>query len=411
MGMTMRFVGLVCVVMAAALGLSCEALAKPAPIWVPAWYAAPAPSSASDAVITDQTVRQIVHVTAGGKSVRIRLSNAYGTAPLHFDKVRMARRSSGNCVMPGSAPLTFQGAADVTVAPGAYVISDPLVFNVPGNSDLAVSLYAAGPAKLSTMHLTQRNAIYYASGDMTEAASLTPVAAPSTGSAGVWLSEVEVTAAPTHQTIVAFGDSITDGAELPADGNTGWPNVLAARLKAAGEDISVVNAGITGNRLLHNGSWAPFGVAGLARFDADVLAQPNVKAVIVLLGINDIGQVGQGGAMQDYVSPRAIEDGLTQLAVRAHARSIRIYVGTLTPFKETTIKDYYSPDKDVARQAVNAWIRSSTVFDGVVDFDKVLEDPATPGSMRSAYDSGDHLHPGAAGDKAMGEAIPLSWFK
>jgi lysophospholipase L1-like esterase len=188
--------------------------------------------------------------------------------------------------------------------------------------------------------------------------------------------------------------------------------VLYARLRDAKiERYSVANAGIGGDRLLHDGSWPPFGTAALARFDRDVLAQPNVKAVILLIGINDIGQVGAGAPAEEQVSAEDLERGLAQLAERAHERGIRVYAATLTPFKPTAFKGYYSDEKDVVRRAVNGWIRQAKVFDGVADFDKALEDPSAPGQLRPAFDSVDHLHPSAAGDKAMAEAIPLDWFR
>jgi lysophospholipase L1-like esterase len=173
----------------------------------------------------------------------------------------------------------------------------------------------------------------------------------------------------------------------------------------------VINAGISGNRLLHNGSASAFGIAAVARYDSEVLAQPNISSVIVLLGINDIGQVGQGAGSDDYVSAQQIEDGLSQLAERSHVHGLKIYVGTLTPFKVTTIKNYYSDDKETEREAVNTWIRANTIFDGVVDFDKAMEDPSNPDHMLPAYDCGDHLHPSTAGDAAMANAVALGWFK
>jgi lysophospholipase L1-like esterase len=233
--------------------------------------------------------------------------------------------------------------------------------------------------------------------------------AQQTGAPWVWLDEVEVADSPAKSAIAAFGDSITDGYLIPEESNKTWPDVLASHLSSAGIHEGVINAGISGNRLLHNGQGAPFGIAALARFDSDVLAQPNVKYVIVLLGINDIGQVDDNSP--DVVNAQDIENGLTQLAERAHEHGMKIYAATLTPFKVTTIKNYYSDIKEVKRQAVNSWIRTNTIFDGFIDFDKAIDDPQNPGQMIPADDSGDHLHPNADGDTAMGKAIPLSWFK
>ena len=379
--------------------------------WIPTWYASPEPSPNGKASLDKQTVRQIVHVSAGGKKVRIRLSNAFGSTPLHIDTVSIARRATGSAVQAGSIrQLRFSGHADVTVAPGAYALSDPLDFDVATASDLAISLYVSGPTPITTTHLTQRNAIYFSDGDTTSSETITQTN-PDTGTLAswLWLSEVEVSGAPVDGAVIAFGDSITDGLALPGDSNSDWPSLLGAHLRKAGKRLSVVNAGITGNRLLHNGQWAPFGIAGLARFDADVLAQPNAKAVILFLGINDIGQAKPGSS--EFVTAVEIQNGLAQLAERAHEKGLKIYAVTLAPFKDATADNYYSVEKDAMRQAVNAWMRSSRRFDGVADAAKALDDPKNPGRMLPAYDSGDHLHPSAAGAAAIAATIPLAWFR
>ena len=383
------------------------------PTWVASWSASPAPSRAPNAVLQNETVREIVHTTAGGREVRLRLSNAYGTAPLRLDAVSLALRETGASIRPGSsAPVTFQGERAVTIAPGAFVLSDPLTFEVPAQSDLAVSLYVAGPASASTAHDFQRDAVYFVPGDATEAAAITP------------------TARAGHRPGVAVAGS-GGGLRLgrggrggrvrrldhrrrraPAETHGAWPDVLYARLHEAGVTrFSVVNAGIGGDRLLHPGTLAFFGDAGLARFDRDVLAQPNVRAVIIYLGINDIGHVGAGVGPEQYVSAEDLGHGLAQLAERAHEQGVKVYVATLAPFKPCTIPGYYSETKEAERQALNAWIRQAKVIDGVADFDRALEDPAAPGQMRPLYDFGDHLHPSAAGHRALAEAVPLDWFR
>ena len=400
----------------AGLGASAAAAATPkaAPDWIPTWFASPAPAD-KVATLTDKTVRQVVHIAAGGRRLRIRLSNAYGATPLRIDAVRLGLRGVADAVRPGSNRMVrFQGHGDVTIAPGAFVESDPVDLAVAAQADLAISLHVAS-AQAATVHVVQRDAVYVADGDQTDSPSLTTsslaaLGASPTGQSILWLSEVEVSGSPARGVVAAFGDSITDGVGPPPGSDATWPDVLEGRLLAAGVRLGMFNAGIGGNRLLHAGSWAPFGPAALARFDADVLAQPHVKAVIVLIGINDIGQPGQSAPAGEAVSAQAIEDGLCQLAERAHEKGLKIYAATLTPFKITTIAGYYSPEKEAERQAVNTWIRASRAFDGVVDFDKAMEDPAAPGQMRPAYDSGDHLHPSAAGDRALGEAVPLRWF-
>ncbi|MDI7776445.1 SGNH/GDSL hydrolase family protein [Asticcacaulis sp. EMRT-3] len=395
------------------LGLPAAALAAQSAIWVPSWYAAPAPSGgkADTPAIADMTLRDIVHISAGGDHVRIRLSNAYGKAPLTIDAAALARRASGSAIVAGSSRrLTFGGKPAITIPVGAWVLSDPVALHVAQGSDLAVDVHVA-EAEPDTVHVIQRDAVYAARGNVVGAETLTTVAAPANG-LWLWLTEVEVSGSPAKSAaksaIVAFGDSITDGYHQKPDANTAWPDVLAQRLAAAGTPMGVINAGIAGNRLLHDGQWPPFGAAGLARFDRDVLAQPNISSVIVLIGINDIGQVMQGVSDPEYESADAIEAGLTQLALRAHERGLKIYAATLTPFKNTTIKNYYTDDKEAIRVAVNNWIRTQKVFDGVTDFDKAVEDPAHPGQMLPVFDSGDHLHPGAAGEAAMAAAIPLA---
>lgn len=386
------------------------------PIWVPTWTASTAPAAKPE-VIQNRTIRQIVHTSAGGKLVRVRVSNAYGAKPLHIDAVAIALRDKADAIRPGSsAEVRFQGARGVTIAPGAFVESDPLPFEVPAERDLAVSYFVAGPAEGTTLHLFQRNAAYFGVGDQTGAVSIAPAPAapPPTQQETLWLDEVEVAGSKATTAVVAFGDSLTDQHPgLAPDSNATWPDFLYDRLRKSGvETVAVSNAGLGGDRLLHNSSLLPaLGVAALARFDADVLAQPNVKAVIVALGDNDIGQVPHFAPPAEHVSAEEIERALAQLAARAHEKSVRIYVCTLTPFRGVTIPDFFSEEKEADRQAVNTWIRSSKLFDGVADLAKALEDPAHPGKISPLYDSGDHAHPNAAGDKAVAEAIPLAWFR
>lgn len=398
----------------------CLALATPAMAatqqWIPAWYASPEPSATDKAFVQDQTLRQTLRVSAGGTSVRVRLSNAYGTQPLHLDDIHLARRAfqgqDGGSRIDGASDVavTFNGRQGVTIAPGAYVLSDPLPIAVKPDSDLAVSIYVKAQTPLTTVHDIQRGVLYVAPGNQIGAAEL-PTAGIDlgVGRAFPWLAEVEVSGSAERGVLFTFGDSITDGYGIDPDGGKTWPDVLSARLHAAKIPLSVVNAGVSGNRLLHHGQWARFGEGGLARFDRDVLAQPNASAVVILIGINDLGHA-QGPGSDGYVSADDLIDGMAQLALRAHERGLRVYGATLTPFRNTVFKDYYSDEKEGRRQALNAWIRKSPVFDGVFDLEKVVEDPANPGQLLPAYDLGDHLHPNIAGDAAIGNAIPLSAF-
>lgn len=397
----------------AACLMATPALAQPAIQWIPTWYAGPEPVGASDKAleIRDLTLRQIVRVSAGGTSIRLRLSNAYGAEPLRLDDVRVARRLSGSAIDPASnLAVTFNGHGGVTIAPGAYVLSDPLPMTTNDDSDIAVSIYVSGTTPLTTVHDIQRGALYTASGNQTQAANLSE-AKPDIGigNAFPWLAEVETSGSAATGAVATFGDSITDGYGITPDKGGTWPDIFSRRLHAAGIRLSVVNAGISGNRLLHHGSWARFGDGALSRFDRDVLAQPNVQAVVILIGINDLGHAGGPGS-PGYVSADDLIDGLSQLAERAHERGLKVYGATLTPFKETVFKDYYSDEKEQRRQAVNAWIRTTKTFDGLIDFDKATEDPVRPGYLLPAFDLGDHLHPNDAGAAAMANAIPLSLF-
>ena len=415
MMMTWGRATLMAAIMTAALWAPSALAAVPGLTWLPAWYASPEPVGGEAPSLHDTTLRQIVRVTADGRMVRLRLSNAYGAEPLHLDDIRVARRDTGSRIDPASdREVTFDAKSGVTIAPGAYALSDPIALDVAADSELAVSLYVAGPVKMTTVHDIQRDVLYTAPGNQT-AADVLPDDRPgigpdiALGSAFPWLSEVEVADSHETATLIAFGDSITEGYGIDRDRGGTWPDVLSRRLHAAGYPLAVTNAGLSGNRLLHNGQSARFGDAGLARFDRDVLAQPNAAAVIVLIGINDLGHAGAAGA-PEYESAEDMIMGLEQLASRAHERGLRIYVGTLTPFVGTVFTNYYSDEKEQRRQAINAWIRTQTVFDGVIDFEKVTEDPAAPGHLLPAFDHGDHLHPNSAGTAAMADAIPLGLF-
>lgn len=389
--------------------LTLPALARTTQNWTPSWYAAPEPSG-NKAQAQDLTLRQIVRLSAGGSAVRIRLSNAYGDTPLRIDELRVARRLSGARIDPQSdRAATFDGQTAVTISPGAYVLSDPITLTVAALSDLAVSLYVKGPAPLTTLHEIQRSALYISNGQQTAAPELpTTKTDIGIGNAFPLLSGVEVATAKT-QALVAFGDSITDGYGITPDQGRTWPDLLSQRLSAARIPLSVVNAGISGNRLLNHGTWARFGTGALARFDRDVLAQPNVAAVVLLIGINDLGHAG-GPDSPGYAPLDDLKMGLSQIAARAQAHGIRTYAGTLTPFKGTTFKDYYSDEKETRRVALNAWLRRTDVFDGLFDFEKALEDPARPGWLRPGLGMADNLHPNDAGAEEMAQSIPLTAF-
>ncbi len=356
----------------------------------------------------DATLRQIVHLSVGGGRLRVRMSNAFGTAPLHVTAVHVARPVSpaGAAIDAGSdTAVTFHGAPDVTIPAGAEYLSDAVAFPVAALSSLAITFHLDQPPVGETGHPGSRATSYLVHGDMVSAASL-----PEATKVEHWyqISGVDVVGPEKAGAVVTLGDSITDGHGATTNGNDRWPDVLAARMQAdkSARAIGVVNEGIGGNRLLLDG----LGPNALARFDRDVVAQTAVRAVIVLEGVNDLGTL-----TRDHdVSPEEhaalvsrIEAAYAQMIERGHAHGIKVIGATILPYVGS---GYYhpGPESEADRQAINAWIREPGHFDAVVDFDRVTRDPHHPDRLLPAYDSGDHLHPGPAGYKAMGEAIPLN---
>ena len=384
--------------------------------WVGTWATGPAGPAKAATTYTNQTLRLIVHTSIGGSQVRVRISNTFGAEPLVIGAAHIARRKAGAAVEPGTDhALLFSGRPSFTVPAGAFALSDPVELAVAPLSDLSVSIYFPETATANTMHqlALQTNYIAHDAGDFTAAPDL-PEAKTST--AWDFLTGVDIAAEGYAGSIVAFGDSITDGANSTVDMNGRWPNVLAARLQGKKDlaRLGVLDVGVIGNRVLHPTEAAMgnlFAPAGLARFDRDVLAQAGVKYVIVLLGINDIGHPGSNAPASEEVTAEDIVAGYRQLIARAHEKGLKIYGCTLTPFENTTIPNFYSESKDAKRQAVNQWIRTSGAFDAVIDFDKAVRDPSHPARFLPSFDGGDHLHPSDAGLKAMGDSIDLALFK
>ena len=361
---------------------------------------------------TNQTLRQIVRSTIGGSRARVVLSNAYGSAPVTIGAAHIALRAKDAAIQAPARPLAFSGRPTVTIPANAVVYSDPVDLMVPQLADLAIDIYLPGstntPATL-TMHggAFQTN---YISETGNHAGKPT---FPTVGTIRSWflLSRVDVIAPDAVGAVVAFGDSITDGAASTSDTNNRWPDHLARRLLAQGIKMGVLNAGIGGNRVLNEAAVPPgvdvraigSGINALARFERHVLSQPGITHVIVLEGINDIGNA------RNNPTPTA-EDliaGHKQLIEQAHAHGLKIYGATLTPFWGAA---YYTEAGEAKRQALNEWIRSGKAYDGVIDFDKATRDPGDPKKLLEKYDSCDYLHPADAGYKAMGEAIDLSLF-
>jgi lysophospholipase L1-like esterase len=346
----------------------------------------------------NQTVRMVVRSSIGGSRVRVHLSNAFGTKPLAIGAAHVALRSMDSAIVPESdRALKFNGKASVTIPPGSEMLSDPVALDVKPLGELAVSIYVpgdTGPASAHSMGL--HTAWVSKEGDFTGAAA---IADGTTSQSWYWVSAVDVTAPVDGGAIVAFGDSITDGATSSPNTDRSWPSVLAQRLQAnpGTANVAVVNEGISGNRILSDGA----GVSALARFDRDVLAQSGVKWVMILEGINDMNGAARGG---DPITADDLIGAMKQMIERAHTHGIKVVGCTLTPFGNAT------DNVEAMRQALNQFIRSNGAFDSVVDFDAVIRDPASPRQFRDGFNNTDKLHPNDAGYKAMADAVDLSMF-
>ena len=374
--------------------------------WVGTWSTALhepdtriAPINAMNPGFNNQTLRQIVHTSVGGRQVRVRLSTFGAASSLVIGAAHIALRDTGAAIVPGSdRTLTFSTPSSITIPPGATVLSDPVDLDVPALTDLAVSIFVPESTGPATWHNLARQTSYISPpGDFT-ASALMPVA--STTQAWFWLAGVEVMASTQTGAIVILGDSITD--ESAPDTNNRWPDHLALRLMAQPDKMGVLNKGIAGNKVLHD----IIGPNALARFDHDVLTQTGVRHVIVLEGNNDFLFVFNPA---DAVTANQIIEGHRQLIERAHALGLKIYGGTLTPFGG--FAPFSTPEGEAKRQAVNDWIRTGGAFDGVIDFDAAVRDPNDPTRMLAKFDRGDHLHPNPDGFKAMADAIDLNLFK
>ncbi|HVS25205.1 MAG TPA: SGNH/GDSL hydrolase family protein [Gammaproteobacteria bacterium] len=355
------------------------------------------------ATVKDQTLRQIVHASIGGERVRVVLSNVFGTMPLEIGGAGIALRREGAAVEPASIKmLTFAGQPKAAVLAGATLVSDPVDLKIAPLSDLAIDLYIPGEIGVGISPATTHNGASQTSYVSMPGNHVGVVELPVDKTTGAWfaLARVEVVAEKGTHAVVTFGDSITDGARSTVDANARWPDELARRLEQKGARVAVLNAGISGNRVLGDSA----GVSALARFDRDVLMQTGVTHVIVLEGINDIGvaRANASPSADDLIAAHR------QLIARAHARGLKIYGATLTPFDGAT---YYTAEGEAKRQALNNWIRTGGEYDGVIDFDKLTRDPAAPSKFSAAADSGDHLHPGDTGYKAMGELVDLGLLK
>jgi lysophospholipase L1-like esterase len=355
----------------------------------------------------DTTLRQIVHVSIGGRTLRVRFSNEFGRAPLTLLAARVARSTGGSAIDPATdRALTFNGRPAAAIPEGAALVSDALEFELPQLSNLAVTIHVRGAPPDVTGHPGSRTTSYLQAGNAVSAPAL-PDAVP----VDHWyfLGGIEVRAPASAGAVVILGDSITDGRGSTTNGNDRWPDVLAKRLQAspATTEVAVLNAGLGGNRLLRDG----LGPNALARLDRDVLARPGVRWLVVLEGVNDIGTAAGARAKRE---PAATADDIigayAQIIERARAHGIRVYGATVMPFEGFTYAGYYTPEGEADRRRVNEWIRTSGRFDAVIDFDAITGDPERPSRLSAAVDGGDHLHPSAAGYRIMGEAVELKLF-
>jgi lysophospholipase L1-like esterase len=408
--------------------LLCFVLAAPQPVprgaWVATWATSPEPADPDPDEpllrIENQTVRERARLSVGGGQICIRLSNEYGATPLLIGSVTVATPNDRVSVRPGSIrTVTFGGRQSVTIPAGAPVFSDPVAFPVMPGAEISISLYFPERVVTPTLHaLALKRAVVSRHGDQTGAEK---IEGGTVTESSIVFSAVLVPAQPPQRLVVAFGDSITDGDRSTVDADHNWPSDLIGRLGKTpeGSQVAVVNAGIVGNRLLSDGFGvvAAFGVNALARFDRDALAVPGVTHIVLLEGLNDIGFPGaklDGRYLADPANVRTAEDLIAaylQLLARAHAHGVKLIGATITPFEDVFLPGYYSESKETTRLAVNKWIRSSGSFDGVIDFDAVLRDPAHPSRLLPRFASRDHLHPNDDGYRAMADAIDLALFK
>lgn len=417
----------------------CTGETRQAQQWIGTWAAAPQPAIPGTAeTFRKQTLRLIVHTSAGGATVRIKLSNTFGDQPLIVGAAHIARRASGADIEPASdRALAFSRQPSATVPARSMVVSDPVDLDVPALSDLAISLFLPEATAVTTAHILALQTNYVSSaesGDLTAAANFTVA---KTIEYWPFLTGVDVAASPRAAAIVALGSSLTDGDGSTKNANRRWPDILAELLQKTGgqaSELGVLNEGIIGNRLLSDSNSArqaggppllgpvfaqlglALGQSGMMRFERDVLAQSGVRYVILALGVNDILFPGSFIPATEAVNSQSIISGYRQLIARGRKKGIRVIGTTIPPFEHAIFRrpffdQFYTPENEKVRQEVNALIRTSGEFDGMIDFDAAVCDPSYPTQLLPAYDSGDHLHVNDAGNVAQGNAIPLALFQ
>ncbi len=372
--------------------------------WVGTWASAPlldAHAKNAEEVLTGTTLREVVHVSIGGDTVRVRFSNLYGTTPLVIGAAEIAQTLKGAAIVSGSGKaVTFHGQSSVSIPAGALAVSDPVPFKFAPLSDLTVSFFLPSPSGPVTEHQLGNATSYHAPGNVVSSATLEK---PTTLTSWEYLNGIDTLAAADAGAVITVGDSITDGAKSTIDTNQRWPDELARRLQADPKyrNLSVLNEGISGNKVLLDGA----GPNALARFDRDVIAQSGAKYLLILEGINDIGRLH--GTPDAGLTTDDLISAFNQMILRAHAHGIAVIGCTLTPYHGA---GYYTESGEAIRKAVNDWIRTGGAFDGVVDLEAAVRDPNRPDTFLPSDDPGDHLHPNDAGYKAMGDAIDLKLF-
>ncbi len=357
--------------------------------------------------VNNQTVRMIVRTSVGGHRVRVRLVNAFGGSPLQIGAAHIALCNKDAAIIPASdRALTFSGRPNVTIPSGAVMWSDPVEFKIAPQAELAVSLYVPKESATSTHLFGEHTAYLSKEGDFSGSAEIADAA---TSLSYYWLAGVDVLAPANAATIVAFGDSITDGhGSMPNTDHT-WPGYFAKRLQSDKRtaNLGIVNVGISGNQVLRNGGGMLGGLSALTRLERDVLMQPGVKFVMLMEGINDISSRTRTDEAEAKIVAEDLLAGYKQIIEHAHARGLNIIGCTLTPFDGSRA---FTEKGEAARTIVNQWIRTSGTFDAVVDFDAATRDPKNPKKFMETFHAGDWLHPGDAGYEAMANAIDLTIF-
>lgn len=376
--------------------------------WVSAWTAAP---DTAGEPLPPQTIRQIVRSSIGGDSVRIRLSNAFGSGPLKIGSAHIAQRLAGADTRPGSGhALSFGGAQGVTIAKGASVLSDPVQMEVAALQELAVSLYLPAGAATATLHGAGMQTAYIATGLDAAAASKFPAAA--TDDSRYFLTDLEVTAGPGAGAVVVLGDSIADGVGSTRDQHARWPDKLAEQLQDRRHPgpLAVANAGIAGNRLLKDAARPFVGPSALSRLGRDAFEKPGVQWLVLAQGINDISASDMLADPGQHVTAEQVIEGMRTLVKRAHDKGIKVCGTTLLPYGGVGKPFIHSASGEAKRQAVNAWIRTAGPFDAVADLEALLRDASQPQRLLPAFDSGDHLHPNDAAYRVIAGAVAAHCF-